>query len=279
MSSTRHSVSRLHPRGDGWALDPVGPGQPVSAERYARFKYGDSSHLAGFATALIQSCAPALGAARGTVLVTSSGYGHTPPAAAALLPPAVAALRGLGIQASAFRTHRDSVTPADYATLDLAQRRAVLSPGQLRAELPPEALHGHTVLALDDVVVTGVHELALEGALLRDGAASVVHGYLVDASEAASSPEVEASLNGGAGGDPEALIALSISAHFVPNSRFLKAVLRLAPAPRAHVLASLPAWLLAWMQEGARLDGMALVPDLAAGVAALSAAPRDAASA
>ena len=262
----RRSVTTLGRIDGAWSLGPASTAQPVSASRYASFKHGDGSHLTRFAQALVAACAPALPAQGTPLYVTSSGYGRTPPAAAGLLDPSLDALRAAGWDARGFHTHRDSVTPADYATLDVKQRGLVLSADQLHARLPAGTLRGATVLALDDVVVTGVHERALEAALLRDGAARVVHGYLVDASGAASEPQVEAVLNGTAGSEPAALLALARSTHFVPNSRFLKAVLRLPSGPRTRLLASLPSPLVEWMGRGALSDGLEQVPDLADGV-------------
>lgn len=271
MSTERHAVAQLASHGRGWKLQGASSAHPVTLPRYARFKYGDSTHVDRFARALVGISLPALQGTQGPLYVTSSGYGFTPPAAAALLDPAVAALRRAGLDAHPFHTHRDSVTPADYATLGPDERSLALCADQLHPVLPTDALRGATVLGLDDVVVTGVHERALELALRRDGAARVLHAYLVDASEAACSPQVESWLNGPAGTDPAALLAAAHSGSFTPNSRFLKAVLRLPAAQRARVLASLPSGLVAWMMEGARRDRMELVPDLADGMDALLA--------
>lgn len=271
MSTKRHAVTHLAPQGGGWALVGASPLQPVTLPRYARFKYGESRHLDRFAQALVRVTTPSLESVSGPLYVTSSGYGFTPPAAAALLDPAIAALRRAGWDARPFRTHRDSVTPADYATLNSAQRSQALGADQLHPVLPSGTLAGATVLGLDDVVVTGVHERALELALRREGAAAVLHAYLVDATEAACSPQVESWLNGPAGTDPAALLAAAHSDSFTPNSRFLKAVFRLPAPQRSRVFGSLQAPLLEWMMEGARQDRMDLVPDLADGVGALLA--------
>lgn len=293
MSPDRHAVAQLVPRGTEWTLSQTSPAprglpgpsptalptptHPVTLARYAGFKYGDTTHLESFAEALVRTSMPSLHGTPGPLYVTSSGYGFTPPAAASLLEPAVGALRRAGLDARPFHTHRDSITPADYATLNPEERGKALSSEQLHASLPAGALRGATVLGLDDVVVTGVHERALELALRRDGAARVVHAYLVDASGAACSPQVESWLNGPAGTEPASLLSVARSGAFAPNSRFLKAVLRLPAAQRARVLRELSPGLLGWMIEGAQRDRMGLVPDLAAGMVALLAhAPRTA---
>lgn len=264
----RTSVARLRAVNAAWELDVPAP---VTLERYGRFKYGDTSHVVVFAEALAAACAAALPAIDAPLYMTTSGYGTVPPAAAALVEPTVQALRRRGFRPATFGVHRTSVTPADYATLAVHDRRAALRAEQLSARLPRGLPAGATVLALDDVVVTGVHEEALECALRREGAGHVLHAYLVDASAAAASPAVEAWLNGAIGSSPTDLVSLARGTAFVPNSRFLKAVLRLPAAQRDDVLVRLPPRVVRWMAEGARGDHLETIPDLAEGAVALAA--------
>ncbi|MDR2254395.1 MAG: phosphoribosyltransferase family protein [Arthrobacter sp.] len=264
-AAERVSVCALQARPGGFVLPPAGPEQPVTASNYAAFKYGDTSALPEYARALARAIEPLLGEPGAPVFVTSSGYGFAPPAAAALSGPTTELLRHSGREFAEFRTARSSVTAADYATLPPAERSRALGARHLSPQVPAGSLRGATVVALDDVIVTGVHEEALDTALRAAGAARVLHAYLIDASSAAATPEIEARLNGEAGRDPSALRAVARSPRFTPNSRFLKAVLRLGAREGGGVLDHLPADLVRWMQEAATADRLESIPELRSG--------------
>lgn len=228
----------------------------VDARGYSRFKHGDAAEGRRFAVALAALAAQRLDSR--PVLVTTSAFAQVPPAAYSLLIPFVEHLRLLrpDLQVGAFRIARRGVSNGDYSRMKPADRRAAIG----SADLTPERdLTGATVLALDDIRVTGNHELAMDRCLVDAGVAEVWHLYVVDAGRFAGEPQVESLLNEAAIDGPQDLLDIARERRFVPNARLCRRVLALPEQQlRQFVREAQPA-LLGWLRNAVEHDGLVRV--------------------
>lgn len=235
---------------------------------YSRFKHGDAAIGRGYARALAALVAPQL--PTGRVLVTTSGFDRVPPAAHSLLAPFVTEVRRRrpDIAVETAKIGRRGVSSDDYARMTSSQRAAELAADRLTA---PGGVTGATVLALDDIRVTGTHERAVDRCLIDAGAASVSHLYVVDASTFSDFPQVEAVLNSVAAADACALLSVTRSMRFVPNARLCRQVVRLPAEQLTTFVQGAGERLLAWLDWAIEADGLASLPSYACGASAFRA--------
>ncbi|GAA3220541.1 phosphoribosyltransferase family protein [Oerskovia jenensis] len=235
--------------------DLVLSGQDVTVDDYGAFKHGDGALAARFADRLSDRFVRAVLPHDVDVLVTSSGFDVVPPAAYSLVAPFLAGLRRAGHvgQVRHVKVGRTRVSDGDYAGMSLEERRTSLTGHDLVLDPAVDARGAH-VVALDDVVVTGVHERAMESALRRAGAAHVDHVYLVDAHAVGGVPMIEARLNTAGVPSVRSLVEVMHRPGFVPNARVARRVLSLGDADLAELVATAPPWVLRWVEEAAAAD-------------------------
>lgn len=207
----------------------------ISLEEYSRFKYGDGDIARKFGKLLairalevvpvdIDNPMP--------ILVTSSAYKTAPPASYALVKPFVEAVREELPDAhiEPFKIYRSILTEGDYASMSLEEREAVMERNGLVLpdDLPETA---RAVIALDDILVTGSHERMIHRKL--DGAidALMLYCYILDVSEDATNPAIEAAINHIALSSLQSLIHIAKTAtEFIPNARICKLIVGSTPA-------------------------------------------------
>jgi hypothetical protein len=228
----------------------------VDTRGYSRFKHGDAAVARRFAMALAALAAQRLPSR--PVLVTTSAFAHVPPAAYSLLAPFVRQLRVLrpDLEVGTFRIRREGVSNGDYARMTVADRRGAIG----AADLTPERdLSGAFVLALDDIRVTGNHELAMDRCLVAAGVDEMLHLYVVDAARFAGSPQIESVLNEAAIDGVDDLLDIAASRRSVPNARLCRRVLSLkSPQLEVFVQQANPS-LLEWIDVAIRKDELATV--------------------
>lgn len=235
----------------------------VDAIGYSRFKHGDAAVARRFAVALAALAAQRL--PNRPVLVTTSAFAQVPPAAYSLLAPFVQHLRMLRpeLKVGMFRVVRRGVSNGDYAQMTIADRRGAIGAGDLT---PERDLAGAFVLALDDIRVTGNHELAMDRCLVAAGVAEVWHLYVVDAAGFAGCPQIESVLNEAAVDGVTSLLEIAASPRFRPNARLCRRVLALPPVQLADFVRHADPSLLGWLDAAIVHDGLAAVPAYEGGV-------------
>ncbi|WP_446666451.1 phosphoribosyltransferase family protein [Flexivirga sp. B27] len=229
----------------------------VDARGYSRFKHGDAAAGRRFAVALAALAAQCLDSR--PVLVTTSAFAQVPPAAYSLLIPFVEHLRSLrpDLEVGAFRINRRGVSNGDYSRMTPADRRASIG----SADLTPERdVSGTTVLALDDIRVTGNHERAMDRCLNDAGVAEVWHLYVVDAADFAQCPQIESVLNEAAIDGAQDLLEIADERRFVPNARLCRRVLALPQQQLRHFVERAQPALLGWLAAAVEHDDLAAVP-------------------
>lgn len=241
---------------------------PVITE-YSRFKHGDGALSAVYGNMLAEAFVPrALEAGVSHLAVTSSAFGFAPPAAHSLLAPFVSRARqiaGRRIAFEPFQVARSALSDGDYATMGQAERVSTLSRQALSVE-PSADLAGVPVVVLDDVRVTGAHEVWIESAITRAGAREVSHLYLVDAHGMRHEPHIESVLNRSGVRDLADLVRLSHQRQFIPNARICKWVIAASPQDQENFVACAPAWVTDWILRAARLDNLVSYPAYRAGM-------------
>ncbi|WP_265442747.1 phosphoribosyltransferase family protein [Flexivirga meconopsidis] len=240
----------------------------VDAVGYSRFKHGDAAVGRRYAMALAALAARALDGQ--PVQVTTSAFDRVPPAAHSLLAPFVQHLRTLrpDLDVTAFRVLRRGVSNGDYSQMTIADRRCAVGPGNLT---PERDVRGARVLALDDIRVTGTHELAMDACLLAAGVEQVRHLYIVDAHDFAGSPRIESVLNEAAIDGVDTLLQIAATPRFVPNARFCRRVLALPADQLVVFLRGASPALRGWLCQAIEFDGLAGVPAYAERVRAWEA--------
>lgn len=239
----------------------------VPAVDYSRFKYGDGAASIAFGRALADRFNDIVHPENERIFVTSSGYGAVPPAARSLVAPFVARMRTLApsVHLEPLRVHRLGVSPGDYAAMSAQAREQAVGAKSMHVD-PRIDVAGARVVALDDIRVTGTHELAMDGCLNEAGAAWIDHLYVVDAHAAAGRPTLESDLNGAAAGGVEQLLDIADSARFIPNARLAKRIVSSSAADQERFLSAVPAAMTAWLLDAVDRDGLAHVAAYATGV-------------
>lgn len=241
---------------------------PVPARTYSRFKYGDGAASAAFGRALAEAFHIAVPPVPGErILVTSSGYGAVPPAARSLVAPFVARMRQLApaLELAPLRVHRLGVSPGDYATMTAADRALAVDAKAMKVD-PRADLTGARVISLDDIRVTGTHEVAMDACLNEAGASWIDHLYVVDAHACAGRPSIESELNSFAMRDVDDLLSVVRSRRFTPNARLAKLVVTMDRDQQSAFAFAAPPSVLRWIIDAAARDGLAHLPAYATGV-------------
>ncbi|MCA5891821.1 phosphoribosyltransferase family protein [Isoptericola sp. NEAU-Y5] len=263
----RHAVSRLDRHASG-ALRMVGRYGDLDPAEYSRFKHGDGAASERYGELLATHAVrhlPLQGLSR--LVVTSSGFDVAPPASHSLTAPFVDALQarlGSAVQIDSVKVQRTRPSNGDYATMDTAARMLAIG-GTLDAGSAADALAGATVVALDDIVVTGLHEHTMDEALCRAGASVIHHLYVVDAHTFRHVPDVESELNRYDVHTVDDLLTLVGGTTFVPNARVARMLLGLPAAELDVAVRALPSWVVTWLLEVALCDPLADLPRYSAG--------------
>lgn len=246
----------------------------VNAVDYSRFKYGDGLASIAFGRGLADEFHRIVQPAAGErIFVTSSGYGAVSPAARSLVPPFVARMRRLApeVTLEPLRVHRLGISPGDYATMSADERERAVGAKSMHVD-PRVDVAGARVIALDDIRVTGTHEVAMDGCLGDAGASWIDHLYIVDAHAAAGRPTLESELNGVSASSVDDLLAIVESPRFVPNARLAKRIATLDADEQRHFLGAVSPEVTAWILDAVDRDKLTQVPAYATGARRLQLA-------
>lgn len=239
----------------------------VAATDYSRFKHGDGVIAAAYGRALADRFMDVFDLSEGRIAVTSAGYAAVPPAARSLVRPFVQRLQELApeVTATAFRMHRLGVSPGDYAAMDAAARAAAVSATSMHLD-PRINLTGRRVVALDDIRVTGTHEVAMDGCLTSAGASRIDHLYLVDAHACAGNPQIESALNTAWVRGVEQVLHIASGRGFEPNARLAKRVAVMDRGDQERFVRAAPRHAVRWVAEAMAADRLDQVRSYVAGV-------------
>ena len=244
-------------------------GEGFAPERYSLLKYGSAAAAVSWGEELANYVLVHLPEVMHEVgpVVTASAFHRVPTAAFAVARAMQTRVNGhrlvqaLGPLEHA-RIAREAVYAGEYETLDTRSRQSVLADMRLQYQGP--ALAGRHVVVVDDVRVSGMHELVLAELLQREGPAAIHFVYLVEVHHAlgASEPTIEQELNNAAVGSLEALRTLLLSEPTLLNARVVKRILLWPRSPQQldALLGELPDSLLSRLYKAALADGYHRMP-------------------
>lgn len=232
----RFALGSVNTDGPEPTIEENVPDIELTFEDYSRFKYGDGRMSRVYGLHMAQQVAlKAIEAADGDdIYVTSSAYKIARPASGSLVVPfvwkaqAIARAEGSPSQVVPVKINRANLTDGDYADMSAEERELVMQKNGL--SLPEGVnLEDAYVIALDDIRVTGSHEVSLDAVLRKANAEHVTHAYILDVPNGTTDPQLESRINGSAVRGIEEIIALASMKQFLPNARLAKRILTESP--------------------------------------------------
>jgi hypothetical protein len=199
-----------------------------SARHYSRFKYGDFTIAEKFGHELVSyfrgEILPMLKSKNITVL--SSPYSYLPTASYHLTSCFLAELRelNLGFNISEGKIDRKQTYVQDYGAMSAEERYSLIKNDTY--SIPNQPNQNSTLLFLDDISITGTHQLVVEK-LLHDLSISnqVIFLYYATLDNKHISPEFESALNCSAIKTTEHLTQLVLNGSFKITTRAVKFLL------------------------------------------------------
>lgn len=241
------------------------------AEAYSRFKYGDANAARQYAGELCTAMLVHLDEIDpiDELVVTSSAFKTVPTAAYAIkeaFVPILGAARP-DLHIVNLKIDREVVRDTDYSNMTLEERqRASRSNGlSIPAELH-ESLEGSTLLAIDDIRITGSHEEALSDLLGAHEIGHTIFGYVavLDAEIAEAYPQTEFDLNHAVVKGLGDVIDIIRSGQFMLNARTCKFLLSQEPDKLCEVLEYVDNSTLSEIWTAMLDDGYSHMPQFAA---------------
>lgn len=204
----------------------------VKVDEYSQFKYGNGTIAQRYGRLMgrqvIQNFPTLLD--EEAVHITSSAFKVAPPASSALLNPFMESINDYAKEEGSdtlflpLRIHRANLTNGDYATMTIEEREAIVAQNGLSLEEGAD-IKQKTVIALDDIYVTGSHERSIEHVLEKNNVGDTIYSYILEAKGGKSQPKIEATINGNAVKNVEDIITLAQNKDFTPNARLCKYIL------------------------------------------------------
>jgi len=199
-----------------------------SARNYSRFKYGDFKIAQKFGHDLVsyfvREILPTLNCQN--ILVFSSPYSYLPTASYHLTNCFLAELRelNLGLNISEGKIDREQTYVEDYGAMSGEERYNLIKNDTY--SIPNQPNQNTTLLFLDDISITGTHQLVVEK-LLRDlsisNKATFLYYATLDNNDI--SPNIESALNSSAIKTTEHLTQLVLEGTFKITTRAVKFLL------------------------------------------------------
>ncbi|MGB1573918.1 MAG: phosphoribosyltransferase family protein [Flavobacteriales bacterium] len=238
------------------------------AGTYSRLKYGDTTPAAGYAREIRDHCLQDLMDTKVDVVFSPNTF--LPTAAHSI---ASALLRILGDdRCDVQKVHVDRKTTytRDYGKMDAKERASMISGDSYAFRTPPRP--DATLVFVDDVSITGTHQMILENLMDKDGVGQpqrhVYYGVKRDDSIPAS---IESTLNQFAISSPPDILPLMKEPGFVLNTRATKRLL--AFDGFEALLPDIPSHIADALREGAIRNGYGDITDYAKNMAVLEGLP------
>ncbi len=228
----RFALGNVITENDAVIIEPNVDDVTLSLEDYSRFKYGDGAVSRLYGAAIARHLVPLCIEIEGPrdLYVTSSAYKIARPASASLIEPfvgmaqAVTHVYGSRTRIVPFKINRANLTDGDYAAMTAEERDKVMEQNGLTLPKGIDIEDKH-VIAIDDIRVTGAHEVSIDALLRKMGADLVTHAYILDVPNGKSNPTLEARINQSSIQDINDLIEVASVKHFAANARFGKRIL------------------------------------------------------
>ena len=236
------------------------------AKAYSRLKYGDTKPAAGYAREIRDHCLQDLEEAKVDVVFSPNTF--LPTAAHAIANALLRILIDERCDVRKVHVKRRTTYTRDYGKMDAKERASMINDDSYAFKTPPRP--DATLVFVDDVSITGTHQMILENLMDKEGAGQpqrhVYFGVKRDDSIAAS---IESTLNQFAISSPLDILPLMKEPGFVLNTRDTKRLL--AFKGFETLLPDMPSHIAGALREGARLNGYGDIADYTKNMAVLEA--------
>ncbi len=232
-------------------------------EAYSKFKYGDGTIAHYYSHALFRLLEHNGDVSRETPLfVGGSAYHRTPTAAVAIARKLLQTLCEYRYSAFPLRI-RCAPYASDYGAMDIPARAKTMSGTSLN--VAPELWgqgRGNTVVIVDDIRITGMHEQELVTFLERCAVSTVFFCYvaILDQADGMKYPRIEDTLNHAFVQRLEQVVDIVGRPHFYPNARLCKFILNADLHEVADFGKRIPGSVLGQLLRYMEADGYSLLP-------------------
>lgn len=220
---------------------------PFSPEKYSRFKYGDLSIAREFGLALAEGFISAHGSLmleQEDIYILPSPY-HSIPTASNFLTRFFKDMLNLFLYEHGRKTmvetkiHRNHTYVTDYGNLDFHDRIKLIANDTYRIDT--RAIDGRFCILVDDIRITGSHELTVERILQEnDVKGHFVFVYFAELINKDIHPNIENHYNYFSMKELDDFTGLILQREFQFNTRLIKFLLKLDTHALQHILDALP---------------------------------------
>lgn len=205
---------------------------PFSASEYSRFKFGSKSAARKFGTALANGFINkylSQNPITGQIVVISSPYDHIPTATFAMKDYFLQRLNEWLVEnnmpvAQQSKIHRTRTYNEDYGNMSAAERLALISNDSFYVDAG--FLKGKTIILLDDIRITGGHEIVVSKAMEQyDVKERCIYLYFAQLDNPHVCPRIENKLNYYVVKQLNDLAQIILNENFIPNTRVVKFML------------------------------------------------------
>ena len=193
--------------------------------QYSLFKYGDREATKQFGESLSNLLidADAVSDTGDSYLISCSPYKNVPVAAKYLMDSVVDNLKGNRVNAEDFKIDRSGVTKGDYSKMSIEERTEAQNDINLTVD---QDLTGKEVILVDDVYITGAHEVRLREFFKSQNVKKVTFLYIALVSHGIDNPSVESFLNSSKMQNWKDWLDMALNYPYL-NTRFLKYLLNI----------------------------------------------------
>lgn len=204
---------------------------PFSSAEYSRFKFGSKSAARKFGTALANGFIKYLSQnpINSQIVVVSSPYDHIPTATFAMKDYFLQRLNEWLVEnnmpvAQQSKIHRTRTYHEDYGNMTAAERLSMIENDSFYVDA--EFLKGKTILLLDDIRITGGHEIVVSKAMNKYGVKErCIYLYFAQLTNPEVCPKIENKLNYAFVKRLDDLAQIILNENFIPNTRVVKFML------------------------------------------------------
>ncbi len=213
-----------------------------SLENYSKFKYGDGGVAKQYAAELASFLQKNILTKGGRYCLTGSAHHNTPTAATSIAKSLYALLKSHGIDVI-YTPLKCQAYAKDYSNMDFGQRANLLADNKLTIDMAPAHRNeDRSLIVIDDIRITGLHELAIENFLLNQGVDEVVFGYVIVLHDTSifKNPKLEYAINHMYVDRLSELAQIVCKEDFNPNARICKFILSASPVELEEFLREIP---------------------------------------
>ncbi|HEX6461684.1 MAG TPA: phosphoribosyltransferase family protein [Candidatus Saccharimonadales bacterium] len=230
-----------------------------SLEDYSKFKYGDGSVAKQYAAELASFLQKNTLLKHKKYCLTGSAYHNTPTAATSIAKNLFNILKSHGVDII-YTPLKCQAYAKDYSSMDFGQRANLLADNKLAIDTT-SVNERRSLIVIDDIRITGLHELAIENFLLNQNIEEVIFGYVIMLLDTSifKNPKLEHAINHMYVDHLDELAHIVRKEEFNPNARICKFILSAPTSELEEFLRDIPSEKLQLLINLIEQDGYHLL--------------------